>query len=59
MIFTTGAILVAFGWLIVNFFGGPNAMRWNHADTIGAVSFILGVMMICTSLLVLAWRHLP
>jgi hypothetical protein len=59
MIFTTGAILIAIGWLIVNFFGGPNAMRWNHADTIGAVSFIVGVMMIATSLLTLAWRHLP
>jgi len=58
MIFTFGAIAAIFGWVVLNFMGAPMG-RLSPEDVIGVILILCGIAGMLSSLLVLAWQHLP
>ena len=58
MIFTIGAIAAIFGWVVLNFMGSP-MHTLSPEDVIGVILIVSGLAGMLSSLLVLAWQHLP
>lgn len=59
MIFTTGAIVCIFGWLLINFCGTANPFQTTTAELVGAFLLLSGLLGMIGSVLVLAWQYLP
>ena len=59
MIFTIGILLAIFGFSIGHSFGDHRKSVWNKFDYVASSMFVVGVLLMLSSILTITWRYMP
>lgn len=62
MMFTIGSILMMLGFLIGHTLGDPMPSafgRWNKYDYIGVSMFVVGLLLVLSSIFTITWKYMP
>jgi hypothetical protein len=59
MMFTIGILMAVFGFAIGHLFGDKRLRTWNKFDYVASTMFVVGVLLMSSSVLTITWRYMP